>query len=194
MGSHIDRIDNSSSLETQAQEQELNPNPGPPWAARPVDRRTTHLRFSGTKPPQADTKCIDPCGKKRKTKEIIAPNGGLITAPNGGTNLATISFMNLKSMPATNQEQTQKRGMGLWPGPMTLTPEQDNQAAKLRFLTNGRTPGLSDILPPLDPSSQFPRPWPFQFLDRPPWKMLSLEGGYYIDPRTPHSKLIAIFE
>ncbi|KAJ9077830.1 M-phase phosphoprotein 8 [Entomophthora muscae] len=31
------RIDNSSSLETQAQEQELNPHPGFLWAARPVD-------------------------------------------------------------------------------------------------------------------------------------------------------------
>ncbi|KAJ9066952.1 hypothetical protein DSO57_1004714 [Entomophthora muscae] len=142
-----------------------------------TDRRTAHLRFSGIEPQQADAKCIDPCSKKRQTKEIIAPNGGLITMPNGGTNLATISFINLKSMPATNQEQTQERGMGLQPGPMTLTPEQDNQAAKLIFLANGRTPGTGAILPPLDPSTQFPRPWPSQCLDGPPWKMLSLEGG-----------------
>ncbi|KAJ9061404.1 hypothetical protein DSO57_1021048 [Entomophthora muscae] len=150
--------------------------------------------FSGIEPPQADTKCIDQCGKKRKTKEIIAPNGGLITTPNGGTNLATIGFMNLKSTPATNQEQTQERGIGPRPSPMTLTPEKDNQAAKLRFLTNGRTPGLGAILLPLDPSTQFPRPWTSQCLDGPPMKNVKFGGGYYIDPRTLRSKLIAIFE
>ncbi|KAJ9055753.1 hypothetical protein DSO57_1000612 [Entomophthora muscae] len=45
------RIDNSSSLETQAWEQELNPEPGFLWAARPVDRRTAHPRFPGIEPP-----------------------------------------------------------------------------------------------------------------------------------------------
>ncbi|KAJ9081664.1 hypothetical protein DSO57_1012332 [Entomophthora muscae] len=147
------RIDNSSSLKTQAWEQELNPNPGPPWAAGPVDCRTAHLRFSGIEPPQADTENIDPCSKTSQTKEIIAPNGRLITAPNGGTDLATISFMNLKPIPALNQELTQERGIGPWPGPITTTLKQDNQVAKSRFLTNERTPGLSAILLPLDPST-----------------------------------------
>ncbi|KAJ9066123.1 hypothetical protein DSO57_1012757, partial [Entomophthora muscae] len=50
------RIDNSSSLETQAWEQESNPNPRFPWAAGPVDQRTTHLCFSGIEPPQAEAK------------------------------------------------------------------------------------------------------------------------------------------
>ncbi|KAJ9082184.1 hypothetical protein DSO57_1006920 [Entomophthora muscae] len=171
------RIDNSSFLETRARKQGLNPKPGFLWAAGPVNCRTACMRFSGIKPPQADTKCIDPCGKKRQTKEIIAPNGGLITAPNRGTNLATISFMNLKSTPATNQEQTQERGMGPRPSPMTLTPEQDNQAAKSRFLTNGRTPRPGAILPPLDPSTQFPQPWPSQCLDGPPMENVKFGGG-----------------
>ncbi|KAJ9064602.1 hypothetical protein DSO57_1028845 [Entomophthora muscae] len=151
------RIDNSSSLETWAREQGSNPEPGFLWAAGPVDRRTTHLRFSRIEPPLADTKNVDPCSKKSQTKEIIAPNEGLITAPNGDTDLETISI-DSKSTPATNQEPTQERGMGPQPGPMTLTPEQDNQAAKLRFLTNERTPGPGAILPPLNPSTQLPQP------------------------------------
>ncbi|KAJ9082119.1 hypothetical protein DSO57_1007451 [Entomophthora muscae] len=113
------RIDNSSFLETRAREQESNPHPGFLWAARLVDRRTACLRFSGIESPQAEFKKVDPCSKKRQTKESITPNGGLITAPNGGTDLATISFINLKSTPVTNQELTHERGTGPWPGPMT---------------------------------------------------------------------------
>ncbi|KAJ9086734.1 M-phase phosphoprotein 8 [Entomophthora muscae] len=86
------RIDNSSSLETWVQEQGLNPEPGFLWAAGPVDCWTAHPCFSGIEPPQADTKNVDPCSKKSQTKEIIAPNGGLITTPTGGTDLATISI------------------------------------------------------------------------------------------------------
>ncbi|KAJ9079720.1 hypothetical protein DSO57_1032586 [Entomophthora muscae] len=97
--SPIIRIDNYSSLETQAQELESNLEPRFLWAAGPVDCRTAHLSFSGIEPPQADTKHIDPCGRKSQTKGIVTPNGGLITAPNGGTDLAIISFMNLKSTP-----------------------------------------------------------------------------------------------
>ncbi|KAJ9058799.1 hypothetical protein DSO57_1008609 [Entomophthora muscae] len=130
------RIDTSSSLETWAREQELNPEPGFLWAASPVDCGTSFPRFSGIEPPQADAKRINPCIKKRQFKEIIAPNGRLITAPNGGTDLATISFMNLKSTPATNQEPTWERGTGPQPSPMTSTLKLDNQAAKLRFLAN----------------------------------------------------------
>ncbi|KAJ9075318.1 hypothetical protein DSO57_1037266 [Entomophthora muscae] len=189
------KIDNSFSLETQAQEQESNPDPGTPWAAGPVDHRTARLRLSEIKPPQADTKNVGPCSETNQTKEIIAPNGRLITAPNGGTDLTTISFMNLKSTPATNQEPTQERGIGPQPGPMTTTLKQDNQIAKSRFLTNERTPRPGVILLPLDPSTQFPWPCLSQCPDEPPpWKILSLEVGYYIDQRTPHSKLIAIFK
>ncbi|KAJ9085750.1 hypothetical protein DSO57_1010978 [Entomophthora muscae] len=192
--SAIVRIDNSSSLETWAWEQGSNPEPGPPWAAGPVDCGTACPLFFGIKPPQADTERTDPCSKNRQTKEIITPNEGLITAPNGGTDLATISFINLKSTPETNQEKTQKGGTGLQPGPMTSTPEQDNQAAKSRFLTNERTPGPGAILPPLDPSTQFPQPWSSHCSDEPPMENVKFGGGYYIDPRTPHSKLITIFE
>ncbi|KAJ9066015.1 hypothetical protein DSO57_1013891 [Entomophthora muscae] len=162
------RIDNSSSLETRAQEQKSNPNPGPPW--------TTHLRFSGIETPQADTKNVGPCSETSQTKEIIAPNGRLITAPNGGTDLATISFMNLKSTPATNQEPTQERGTGLQPGPMTTTLKQDNQVAKSRFLTNERTPRPSDILLPLDPSTQFPWPCLSQYPDEPLMENVNLRS------------------
>ncbi|KAJ9090374.1 hypothetical protein DSO57_1003110 [Entomophthora muscae] len=129
-------IDNSSSLETWAREQESNPNPGSPWAAGPVDRRTARPHFTGIKSPQADTENVGPCSETGQKKEIIAPNGRLITAPNGGTEAATISFMNLKSTPAANQEPTQERGTGPQPGPMTTTLKQDNQVAKSRFLTN----------------------------------------------------------
>ncbi|KAJ9072785.1 hypothetical protein DSO57_1023608 [Entomophthora muscae] len=152
------RIDNSLPLEPQAQERELNPEPGSPQAAGPVDRGTARLRFPGIEPLQADTKYIDTCGRTNQTKGIITPNGGLITAPNGGTDLATISLMNLKSMPTTNQEQTQGRGTSPQPGPMTTTLEQDNQVAKLGVSTNERTPGPSAILLLFYPSTQFP--WP----------------------------------
>ncbi|KAJ9052047.1 hypothetical protein DSO57_1038087 [Entomophthora muscae] len=76
------RIDNSSSLETWAQEQESNPDPGFSWAAGPVDRRTACPHFSGIEPPQADTVNVGPCSETSQTKEILAPNGRLITAPN----------------------------------------------------------------------------------------------------------------
>ncbi|KAJ9056636.1 hypothetical protein DSO57_1030977 [Entomophthora muscae] len=113
----IVKIGNSSSLETWAREQELNPNPGSPWATGPVDRRTARPRISEIKPPQADAENIGPCSETGQTKEIIAPDRRLITAPNVGTEAATISFMNLKSTPATNQELTQERGTGPSPVP-----------------------------------------------------------------------------
>ncbi|KAJ9057500.1 hypothetical protein DSO57_1022168 [Entomophthora muscae] len=169
------RIDYSSSLETRAWEQRSKPKPGFLRAARPVDRGTAYPRFSGIEPPQADTKNVDPCTKKSQTKEIIAPNVGLITAPNGGTDLATISIK-LKSTSATNQEPTQERGTGPRPGPMTSTLKQDNQAAKSRFLTNERTPRPGAILPPLNPSTQFPRPWPFQCPNEPPMESVNLRS------------------
>ncbi|KAJ9083080.1 hypothetical protein DSO57_1038288 [Entomophthora muscae] len=146
---------------------------GPPglWTAGPP----TCPCFSGIELPQADTKNFDQCSKKSQTKEIIAPNEGLITAPNGGTDLATISI-NSNSTPATNQELTQERGMGLQPSPMTSTLKQDNQVAKLRFLINERTPGPSAILLPLDSSTQFPWPWPSQCPDEPPMENIKFGG------------------
>ncbi|KAJ9068276.1 hypothetical protein DSO57_1030360 [Entomophthora muscae] len=109
------RIDTSSLLETRAQEQKSNPDPGSLWAAGLVDRRTACLRFSEIESPQTDVEKVDPCGKKSQNKEIITPNGGLITAPNRGTDLATISFINLKSTPATNQEQPRKEAWACGP-------------------------------------------------------------------------------
>ncbi|KAJ9055612.1 hypothetical protein DSO57_1002085 [Entomophthora muscae] len=111
--------------------------------------------------------------------------------PNGGNQATTISFMSLKSSPATNQEPTQGRGTGLQPGPMTTMLEQDNQVAKLGVMTNERTPRPSAILLPLDPSPRFPQPCLSQCPNEPQQKMLSLEVGCYIDPRTLRSKLIA---
>ncbi|KAJ9074258.1 M-phase phosphoprotein 8 [Entomophthora muscae] len=103
----------------------LSGNPGPgvgikpwtPWDARPVDCKTACLCFSGIETPQADTKNVGTCSETNQTKEIIAPNGRLIIAPNGGSDLATISFMKLKSTPAINQEPTQERGTGRSPVP-----------------------------------------------------------------------------
>ncbi|KAJ9057464.1 hypothetical protein DSO57_1022412 [Entomophthora muscae] len=54
------RTDNFSPLEPQAQEQESNPEPGSPWAARPEDCETACPHFSGIKPPQADVEEDDP--------------------------------------------------------------------------------------------------------------------------------------
>ncbi|KAJ9085714.1 hypothetical protein DSO57_1011183 [Entomophthora muscae] len=98
------RIDNSSSLETWAREQESNTQPWIPSGRQACGPRDRPSAFPGIEPPQDDTKNVDPCSEKSQTKEIIAPNGRLITVPNGGTDLATISFINLKSTPATNQE------------------------------------------------------------------------------------------
>ncbi|KAJ9089910.1 hypothetical protein DSO57_1008308 [Entomophthora muscae] len=152
------RIDNFSPLELQAQERESNPEPGFPRAAGPEDCKTDHPHFSGIEPLRADVEEDDPPRKVDQAEEIIALSGMPITTPNGGNQATTISFMSLKSSPATNQEPTQGRGTGPRPGPMTTTLEQDNQVAKLGVLTNESTPGPSAILLPLDPSPQFP--WP----------------------------------
>ncbi|KAJ9070708.1 hypothetical protein DSO57_1004939 [Entomophthora muscae] len=118
-------------------------------------------------PPQAEAKDDFPKAKASQTKEIIVSNGRAITAPNGGTDLATISFMNLKSTPATNQELTQERGTGPWPGLMTTKLKQDNQVANSRILINERTPGSGAILLPLNLSTQISQAHPFQCPDEP---------------------------
>ncbi|KAJ9061328.1 hypothetical protein DSO57_1021787 [Entomophthora muscae] len=179
------RIDNSSSLETRAQELELNPNPGPPRVAGPVDHRTARLRFSGINPLQADTKNVGPCSETGQTKEIIASNGRLITALNGGTEAVTIGFMNVKSTPVANQEPSPGRGTCLWPDPMTTTLKQDNQIANLRFLTNERTPGPSAILLPLDPSTQCPQACLSQCPDEPLMENIKFGGGVLYRPKDP---------
>ncbi|KAJ9069308.1 hypothetical protein DSO57_1019871 [Entomophthora muscae] len=48
------RTDNFPPLEPQAREQESNPEPGSPQAARPEDCETARLHFSGIEPLQAD--------------------------------------------------------------------------------------------------------------------------------------------
>ncbi|KAJ9089770.1 hypothetical protein DSO57_1009521 [Entomophthora muscae] len=164
------RIDNSSSLETQPWEQESNPDPGFLWAAGPVDCGTSRPRFSGIKSPQADTEHIEPCSEKSQTKEIIAPNGGLITAPNGVyTSNQSRANPGKRHRPAT------------WSHDLTL--KQDNQAAKSRFLTNERTPGLSAIFLPLDPSTQFSWPCPSQCPDEPPRENVKFGGGVLYRPK-----------
>ncbi|KAJ9088258.1 hypothetical protein DSO57_1024946 [Entomophthora muscae] len=162
------RIDNSPPLEPQAQEQELNPEPGFSQAARPMDCRTACSRFSGVKPLQADTEDNGLSSDTNQVKEIIALSEASIMTPNGGNQATTISFMSLKSSPATNQEPTQGRGTGLQPGPMTTMLEQNNQVAKLGVTTNESTPRPSAILLPLDPSPQFPWPCLSQCPDDPP--------------------------
>ncbi|KAJ9052910.1 hypothetical protein DSO57_1029369, partial [Entomophthora muscae] len=130
------RIDNSSSLETQAQEWDSNPDPGFPWATGPMDQRAACPRFPEVDPPQADTKNVDP----------NAPNGGLTKALNGGNKISTISFMILKSTLATNQEPSSEGGPQ--PNPVTTTLKQYNQVANSRLLTNERTPSPGAILLP----------------------------------------------
>ncbi|KAJ9089302.1 hypothetical protein DSO57_1014256 [Entomophthora muscae] len=87
-----------------------------------MDCRTAHLHFSGIKPLQADTEDDGPHSETEYTKEIIAPSRMPITAPNGGAKAATISFMSLKSTPATNQEPTQGRGTSLLRSPAPPAP------------------------------------------------------------------------
>ncbi|KAJ9048351.1 hypothetical protein DSO57_1035846 [Entomophthora muscae] len=140
------RIDNSYTLETRAQEQESNPGPEYPQAARPGDQGTTCQSFSGVKPPQAEAKNDGPNGEASQIKGIIAQNGGLIKAPNGSNKILTISFMSLNSTLVANQEPSLEEGMGPQPNPMTTTLEQDNQVANLRSLINERTPSLGAIL------------------------------------------------
>ncbi|KAJ9083726.1 hypothetical protein DSO57_1031817 [Entomophthora muscae] len=150
------RIDNSFPLETRAQGQDLNPDSESLQAAGPKDQGAACLRFPEVKPPQAEAKNDDPNDEASQTKGIITPNEGTIKAPNGGNKILTISFMSLKATPAANQESPPGEGTSPWPNPMTTTLEQDNQVANLRFLINKRTPGLSVILPPLNPSTQIP--------------------------------------
>ncbi|KAJ9064708.1 hypothetical protein DSO57_1027576 [Entomophthora muscae] len=128
------------------------PKPGL-WTVRPPARP----HFSGFEPLRADVEEDDLPRKVDQTKGITALSEVPITTPNGGDQ-ATISFMSLKSSPATNQEPTRGRGTGLQPGLMTSMLEQDNQVAKLGATTNERTPRPSAILLPLDPSPQFPGP------------------------------------
>ncbi|KAJ9052643.1 hypothetical protein DSO57_1032255 [Entomophthora muscae] len=180
------RIDNSPPLEPQAQERESNLEPGFPRAARPMDCRTAHLHFSGVEPLQADAEDDGPSSETDQAKEIIALSGVPITTPNGGNQATTISFMILKSTPATNQEPTQGRGTGLQPGPMTTTLEQDNQVSKLGVSTNERTPRPSAIFLPLDPSTQFPWPCLSQCPDDPPpMENVKFGGGVLYRPKDP---------
>ncbi|KAJ9068755.1 hypothetical protein DSO57_1025419 [Entomophthora muscae] len=65
------RIDNSPSLETQAQEQESNPDPGSPQAAGPMDCGTARPHFFGIKPLQADAKNDGPCSETGQADEIL---------------------------------------------------------------------------------------------------------------------------
>ncbi|KAJ9060734.1 hypothetical protein DSO57_1027780 [Entomophthora muscae] len=179
------RIDYSSSLETQAWEQDLNPNPRFPQAAGPMDQRASCLCSPEVKSLQADTKNVGSYGKTGQTKKINAPNEGLIKAPNGGTKMTTISFMNLKSMLVANQEPSPEGGAGLQPNLMTTALEQDNQVANLRFLTNERTPSSSAIFPPLNLSTQFPRAHPSQCLDEPPMENIKFRSGVLYRPKNP---------
>ncbi|KAJ9066630.1 hypothetical protein DSO57_1007704 [Entomophthora muscae] len=140
------RIDNSFFLETWAQDWDSNPDPESPRATSSMDQGAACPQFPEIEPLQAEAKNDDQNVKASQTKEISAPNGGVIKAPNGGNKTSTISFMSLKSTLLANQEQSSEGGTGLQPNPMTTTLEQDNQVANSRFLTNERTPSLSAIL------------------------------------------------
>ncbi|KAJ9061584.1 hypothetical protein DSO57_1019035 [Entomophthora muscae] len=152
------RIDNSFTLEIQAQGQDLNPDHEFLQTAGPGDQGAACPHFPGVKPLQAEANNHGPNDESSQNKGTIAPNEGVIKAPNGGNKITAISFMSLKSKLVSNQEPSLEEGTGLWPGPMTTTLEQDNQVANLRSLTNERTPSLGAILPPWNPSTQIPGP------------------------------------
>ncbi|KAJ9062254.1 hypothetical protein DSO57_1012702 [Entomophthora muscae] len=181
------RIDSSFPLETRAQGWDSTPEPESLQAAC--------LRFPGVEPLRAEANNDGPNDEASQTKGIIAPNKETIKAPNGGNRILTISFMSLKTTPAANQESPPGEGTGLRPDPMATTLEQDNQVANLRSFDQRKNsqPGchFADFQTqvPRSPGPTFPNA-----LMSPSWKISSLEMGYYIDPRTPRSKLIAIFE
>ncbi|KAJ9085111.1 hypothetical protein DSO57_1017111 [Entomophthora muscae] len=167
------RIENSFPLETWAQGSDLNPEPESLRAAFP--------HFPGVKPLQAEAKNDGPNDEASQTKGIIAPNVETIKVPNGGYT-------------SGQSRVTPRRRHGPAPEPMTTALKQDNQVANSRFLTNERTPSLSAILPPLNPSTQIPQAHISQYPEETPVENLSLEVGCYIDPRTLRSKFITIFE
>ncbi|KAJ9066233.1 hypothetical protein DSO57_1011562 [Entomophthora muscae] len=173
------KIDNSSPLETQAWEQDSNPGPGSLQAAGPMDCWAAHLCFLGIKPLQAEAPVNSQSQNTDISLTIVAPKEEPFKLPNEGRDGAYVSFMSLKSSQTTNQEPTQERGMGLWPGPMTMMLKQDNQVAKSRLLTNERTLRPSAILLLSDPSTQFPRP---SFLQCPDEPMENVKFGDLLAP------------
>ncbi|KAJ9051718.1 hypothetical protein DSO57_1001984 [Entomophthora muscae] len=168
------KIDDSSPLETQAWEQDSNPGPGSLWAAHPC--------FLGIKPLQAEAPVNSQSQNTNISPTIVAPKEEPFELPNEGRDGAYVSFMSLKPSQATNQEPIQERGIGLQPGPMTTTLKQDNQVAKLRILTNERTPGPSAILLLSGPSTQFPQP-SFPHCPDEPMKNVKFGGGVLYRPK-----------
>ncbi|KAJ9056014.1 hypothetical protein DSO57_1037434 [Entomophthora muscae] len=79
------KIDNLLPLETQAQGQDLKPEPEFLRAAGSIDREPAHPCLSEIEPPQDEAEKIDLCSETGQTKEIIAPNERPITAPMSGT-------------------------------------------------------------------------------------------------------------
>ncbi|KAJ9052890.1 hypothetical protein DSO57_1029590 [Entomophthora muscae] len=178
------KIDNSSPLETQARERDLSPGPGFLRTAGPVDCWAARLCFLGIKPLQAEAPVNSQSQNTDTSPTIVAPKEEPLELTNEGRDGAYVCFMSLKSSQATNQEPTQERGTGPRPSPMTMTLKQDNQVAKLRFLTNERTPGPSAILLLLDLSTQFPRPSFPQCPDE-PMENVKFGGGVLYRPKDP---------
>ncbi|KAJ9071790.1 hypothetical protein DSO57_1033549 [Entomophthora muscae] len=178
-------IENSFPLETQAQEQDSNPNPGYPWATGPVDCSAACLCFFGIKPLQAEAPAKPQSQNTSTSSTMVAPEEEPLKFPNGGRDDAYVNFMILKSSQVTNQEPTQERGTGPRPDPMTTTLEQDNQVAELGATTNERTPRPSAILLPLDPSTQFPQPSFPQCPDESPMENFKFGGGVLYRPKDP---------
>ncbi|KAJ9062775.1 M-phase phosphoprotein 8 [Entomophthora muscae] len=63
-----DRIDNSPPLEPQAQERELNPEPGSPG---PMDHRTARPHFSGIEPCKLKPKMMAHAVKQTKPRKLL---------------------------------------------------------------------------------------------------------------------------
>ncbi|KAJ9068876.1 hypothetical protein DSO57_1024313 [Entomophthora muscae] len=110
------KIDNSSPLETQAQEQDSNPGPGSLRAAGPMDCWAARLCFLGIKPLQAEAPVSSQSQNTSTSPTIVVPKEEPLKLPNEGRDGTYVNFMSLKSSQATNQEPTQERGTGLQPG------------------------------------------------------------------------------
>ncbi|KAJ9059465.1 hypothetical protein DSO57_1002042 [Entomophthora muscae] len=159
----IVRIVNYFPLENQAQGWDLNPDPEFMRATGPKDQGATCPRFPEVKLLQDKANNDGLNSEAKQNKGINAPNGGVI-----------------KSTLVANQEPSLEEGIGPQPNPMTTTIEQDNQVANSRSLTNERTPTLSAILPPLNPSTQIPWVHFFQFPDEPLMENIKFGSGYKI--------------
>ncbi|KAJ9089428.1 hypothetical protein DSO57_1013176 [Entomophthora muscae] len=169
-------IDNSFPLETQAQEQDLNPDPGSP---RLLGLWTAGTCFFGINPLQAEAPTKPQSQNTSTSSTMVAPKEEPLELPNGGRDDAYMNFMSLKSSQVTHQELTQERGTGPRPDPMTTTLEQDNQLSS-------RSPSPPAPLPAVfcPPGVPFGPVHFTKYPLKPKYKDYTLEKVIKLDPLT----------